>query len=100
MVTVAILIRHGLIAILTQTAVALIDVLFELDPIVNLWPPVPGEAHIWNVIYRKESSHTLPHLTAPDRTSPELTRLNIARPKPALTTKAEPYLTSPIHNRT
>lgn len=101
-VTMAILVPCRLLAVLTQAAVSLVDVLLELYPLFNRRATVPREAHIWNVIYR-EISHTLPRLTQPHsaipyRKPPRHTQPHQTRHYHTLTTKRShtlPYTTTP-----
>jgi hypothetical protein len=91
-VTMAILIRNRIVAILADAFIALVNVLLEFEPAIKTRPPVPREAHIWNVIYRKESSHTSPDNTLPNRA---IHCAHRTPPRMTLTTKSEPYLAQP-----
>lgn len=84
MVTVAFLIGRRLLAILANTTIAHIDVLFQPDPqrrLIVVYSPIPGEAITWKFIYR-ESCHTLPCLTTPRIAAQSLTLPSLSSPHP------------------
>lgn len=69
MMAVTIFIRDWMQAILTDSFVALVDVLFELNPVVGLRAPIPGKTYIRDFVYCK-SSHAVPYHASSGRTAP------------------------------
>lgn len=63
MVTMAQVILNGMKAVLTKALVALVNVLLELHPIVNLRTPIPGVSYIWDFRDCKKRSHNSPYTT-------------------------------------
>lgn len=72
MVAMAQVVLNGMKAVLTNALVALVNVLLELHPVVNLRTPVPGVSYIWDFRNCKERSHNSPRTITPHITSPNI----------------------------
>lgn len=88
MMAMSVHILNGFIAILADAFVSLIDVLFELNPIIRLWSPMPREEYSNYFWYCKIISHTLSNLFL---TYLRSTRRTASRPNITRPTRSWPY---------